>query len=154
MVVLCKLTNGCDVDVQVVRGTPAAPPAQLLRATGPALRGAAGLGAWELAARPPAGSPPPVGRLLLVDSLGSAPSSGYREPTVLLLDRVGGEEDVPQVLHLPNAQQLRPLPNDKCSSVCSTIISAHISATAYIFARATQQNKLLSAQVLCRGAWR
>ena len=105
----CTLIKRRGVDVQVVRGTPAVPLAQLLRAAGPALRSAAGLGAWELAARPPAGSQPPVGRLVLVDSLGSAPPSGYREATVLLLDRVAGEEDVPQVLLLGSLLVLQAL---------------------------------------------
>lgn len=83
-----------------MRGTPAAPLAQLLRAVGPALRAAAGLGAWELVARPPPGSPPPMGRLLAAASLGAAPAGGFAEPTVLLLARVGGEEDVPQVCRM------------------------------------------------------
>lgn len=126
-----------DVDVQVVRGTPAAPLAQLLRAAGPALRSAAGLGAWELAARPPAGSPPATGRLVMADSLASAPAGGYRGPTALLLDRVGGEEDVPLVLRPPTAQQLRPMPNKMCSTRCPLIL--HMSAIAYMFACATRQ---------------
>ena len=109
---VCRAVLRSDVQpvgVQVVRGTPAAPLAQLLRSAGPALRGAAGLGAWELAARPPAGSPPTIGRLVLVDSLASAPVGGYGEPTALLLDRVGGEEDVPQVLSRPGQSSSREM---------------------------------------------
>jgi len=91
----------------VVRGTPAAPLAQLLRVAGPALRAAAGLGAWELLARPPGGAPA-VGRVLVSPNLAAAPAGGFREPTILLLERVGGDEDVPQARARPGpARQVR-----------------------------------------------
>jgi len=95
---------------QVVRGTPAAPLAQLLRGAGPALRAAAGLGAWELLARPPGGAPA-VGRVLVSPGLAAAPAGGFREPTILVLERVGGDEDVPQARARPGLTRQVRSPN-------------------------------------------
>ena len=148
-----RLCDRRDVDMQVVRGTPAAPLAQLLRAAGPALRNAAGLGAWELAARPPAGSLPVTGRLVLVDSLGSAPPSGYREPTALLLDCVGGEEDVPQVLLLAVLLESQANLQEMPLKATTKLLSGYCSECMLYLITYNLRNKLLSARELRRVAW-
>ena len=80
--------------LQVIRGTAAAPLSQLLTAVEPQLRSAAGLSAWQVVS-PAHGRA--AGRLEIAEQLRDVQHSRYMQPTVLLVDRVGGEEDVPEV---------------------------------------------------------
>ncbi len=80
--------------MQVIRGTAAAPLSQLLTALEPQLRSAAGLSAWQVIS-PAHGSA--AGRLEIVEQLRDVQHSRYMQPTVLLVDRVGGDEEVPEV---------------------------------------------------------
>ena len=80
--------------LQVIRGTAAAPLSQLLTALEPQLRSAAGLSAWQVIS-PAHGSA--AGRLEVAAQLRDVQHSRYMEPTVLLVDRVGGDEEVPEV---------------------------------------------------------
>lgn len=87
---LCKSCSG----LQVIRGTAAAPLSQLLTALEPQLRSAAGLSAWQVIS-PAHGSA--AGRLEIAEQLRDVQHSRYMQPTVLLVDSVGGDEDVPEV---------------------------------------------------------
>ena len=78
----------------MIRGTAAAPLSQLLTALEPQLRLAAGLSAWQVIS-PARGSA--AGRLEIVGQLRDVQHSRYRQPTVLLVDCVGGDEEVPEV---------------------------------------------------------
>ena len=78
----------------MIRGTAAAPLSQLLSAIEPALRLAAGLGAWQVVS-PAAGAV--TGRLEIAAALAHVQHARYAQPTVLLVDAVGGEEDMPEV---------------------------------------------------------
>lgn len=81
--------------VQVIRGTAAAPCSQLLSAIEPALRAAAGLGAWQLVSAGAGGAA--AGKLVVAEKLAHVQHAPYPEPTVLLVDSVGGDEDIPDV---------------------------------------------------------
>jgi len=76
---------------EVVRGGPAAPVAQLLRALDPLLRKLANLGAWQIISPVRAS-----GRLACVDTLASVQLDTYAEATVLLARHVGGDEEIPE----------------------------------------------------------
>ena len=78
----------------MIRGTAAAPLAQLLAAVEPALRAAAGLGAWQVVS-PARGEA--AGKLEAVRALAHVQHMRYAEPTVLLVDAISGEEDIPEV---------------------------------------------------------
>ena len=80
--------------LQVIRGTAAAPLSQLLTALEPQLRSAAGLSAWQVIS-PARGSA--AGRLETAERLRDVQHSQYAQPTVLLVDSVGGDEEVPEV---------------------------------------------------------
>lgn len=77
----------------MLRGTLLAPLSQLLQLLEPALRERSGGSAWVVAS-PANGCA--VGELLLVPDLASAQRLVYDKPTVLLAERVGGEEEVPE----------------------------------------------------------
>lgn len=79
--------------MQVLRGTAAAPLAQLVDAWEISLRLAAGMGGWRLVSPGPSGGV--TGIVNVVDSLTSF--AGSSSPTILVLKAVGGEEDMPQV---------------------------------------------------------
>lgn len=79
---------------QVIRGTAAAPLSQLLTSLEPKLRSAAGLSAWQVIS-PAQGTA--VGRLETAQQLRDVQHSRYPQPTILLVDRVGGDEEIPEV---------------------------------------------------------
>lgn len=79
---------------QVIRGTAATPCSQLLSLLDPALRRAAGLGAWQIIS-PASGTA--TGKLEVAERMAHVQHASYREPTVLLVDSIGGEEDIPEV---------------------------------------------------------
>ncbi|KAK9860996.1 hypothetical protein WJX84_011575 [Apatococcus fuscideae] len=79
---------------EVVRGTMAAPLAQLLAILDTALRAALGLGAWRILSRVPAYDPV-VGHVVQAASLAAVQYQTYDEPTLLIADCVSGEEEVP-----------------------------------------------------------
>jgi alpha-glucan,water dikinase len=76
---------------EVIRGGPAFALALLLRRLDPLLRQAAGLGGWQVIS-PAAAS----GRLRVVARLIDAQGERFAEPTVLVADHVGGDEEVPE----------------------------------------------------------
>ena len=80
--------------MQVIRGTAAAPLSQLLTSLEPQLRSAAGLSAWQVVspAQGHAG-----GRLEAAAQLRDVQHSRYQQPTILLVDRVRGDEEIPEV---------------------------------------------------------
>ena len=80
--------------MQVIRGTAAAPLSQLLTSLEPQLRSAAGLSAWQIVspAQGRAG-----GRLEAAAQLRDVQHSRYQQPTILLVDRVQGDEEIPEV---------------------------------------------------------
>ncbi|CAK0872577.1 unnamed protein product [Prorocentrum cordatum] len=88
---------GVDADTlglfseQVARGGAAAPLAQLLRVLDPMLRGMADMGAWQVISSFEA-----QGRVLCVSGLASLQHASLEEATVLVAERVGGEEDIPE----------------------------------------------------------
>lgn len=88
--------------LQVIRGTAAAPLSQLLTALEPQLRSAAGLSAWQVIS-PAHGSA--AGRLELAEQLRDVQHSRYAQPTVLLVDRMGGDEEVPEVRQAHSSSQ-------------------------------------------------
>ena len=79
----------------MIRGTAAAPCAQLLAALEPALRAAAGLGAWQLVSAGAGGAA--AGKLVTAEKLAHVQHARYPEATVLLVDSISGEEDIPEV---------------------------------------------------------
>lgn len=85
--------HGHAVDVfaeEVVRGGAAAPLSQLLRVLDPLLRTMSDMGAWQVI------SPVEVtGRFVVVKTLADVQFHTYEEPTVLVAERVGGEEEIP-----------------------------------------------------------
>ncbi len=82
--------------VQVVRGTMAAPLAQLLVVLDTGLRQALGMGAWRVLSRGPA-SAPATGCVRHAASLATVQHLCYEQPTLLIVDRVSGDEEVPLV---------------------------------------------------------
>lgn len=76
---------------EVVRGGPAAPLAQLLAVLQPAVAAAAGLPPWAIVAPGP-DNKTVTGRLVVSTTV---EGKGFKEPTVLLVEKVGGDEDVP-----------------------------------------------------------
>jgi alpha-glucan, water dikinase len=76
---------------EVIRGGPAFALALLLRRMGPLLRQAAGLGGWQVIS--PAAA---AGRLRVVGRLIDVQGERFAEPTVLVADHVGGDEEVPE----------------------------------------------------------
>lgn len=91
--------------VQVIRGTAAAPLSQLLTALGQGLRAAAGLGAWQIIS-PASGSA--AGRLELAARLKDVQHSRYPQATILLVERVGGDEEIPEVGGCPHCCPVCP----------------------------------------------
>jgi alpha-glucan,water dikinase len=76
---------------EVVRGGPAFALAKVLRHLDPLLRRAAGLGGWQVISPATA-----WGQVRAVDCLVSVQAERFAQPTVLLADEVGGEEEVPE----------------------------------------------------------
>lgn len=79
---------------EVVRGQPAFLLSLLLHRLTPMLRRTAGLGPWNLVSLG-AGAGSVEGRVLFLDQLGSTLGTRFREPTVLVLDRLEGSDDLP-----------------------------------------------------------
>ncbi len=75
---------------EVVRGGPTFPLSLLLRHLDPLLRKEAGLGGWQIISPATA-----VGRLRPVESLLAVQAENFPEPTVLVADHVGGNEEIP-----------------------------------------------------------
>lgn len=76
---------------EVVRGGPAFALSLLLRRLDPILRKAAGLGGWQVIS--PSST---FGRVRLTDKLISVQGERYTEPTVIIADAVGGNEEIPE----------------------------------------------------------
>jgi len=81
--------------MQLVRGTAAAPLSQLINVLELALRREAGLGLWQLVS--PGRGPCVCGRLEAVGALAEVQGKQYVEATVLLVDVLGSDEDIPEV---------------------------------------------------------
>jgi len=75
---------------EVVRGGSAAPLSQLLRALDPILRKVANLGSWQIISPVEA-----CGRVACVEALSSVQYAVYSEATVLVAQKVGGDEEIP-----------------------------------------------------------
>ena len=67
---------------------------QVLSIVDPLLREAGGLGSWQVIS---AGQGQCRGRVVVAASLGDVQEQQYEEPTVLLVQLVGGEEEIPEV---------------------------------------------------------
>ncbi|KAL3148765.1 COP9 signalosome complex subunit 8 [Trebouxia sp. C0009 RCD-2024] len=78
---------------EVVRGSSAAPLAQVVSVLAPTLRQMAGLSSWDVIS-PASGLA--VGRLVVVQALSQVQDMHFQEPTVLLVQHIGGEEDIPE----------------------------------------------------------
>jgi alpha-glucan,water dikinase len=76
---------------EVIRGGPAFALSLLLRRLDPLLRKQAGLGGWQVIS-PAAAS----GRLRVVGKLIDVQGERFAEPTVVVADHVGGDEEVPE----------------------------------------------------------
>lgn len=76
---------------EVVRGTPAFVLSQLMRQIDPLLRKTANLGNWQIISRGDG-----RGKLEFVSELKSVQSQIYNCPTVIIADKVMGDEDVPE----------------------------------------------------------
>jgi alpha-glucan,water dikinase len=74
---------------EVVRGTSAAPVAQLLRVLEPRLRELANLGAWQVISPVQA-----AGTVVCVPTLGEVAAKTFEQPTVLIASHVSGDEDI------------------------------------------------------------
>ena len=67
---------------------------QVLSIVDPLLREAGGLGSWQVIS---AGQRQCRGRVVVAASLADVQEQRYEEPTVLLVQLVGGEEEIPEV---------------------------------------------------------
>ena len=67
---------------------------QVLAIVDPLLREAGGLGSWQVIS---AGQGQCRGRVVVAASLADVQEQRYEEPTVLLVQLVGGEEEIPEV---------------------------------------------------------
>ncbi len=76
---------------EVIRGGPAFTLSRLMRRLDPMLREQAGIGGWQVLSPAQA-----TGRVQVVGSLMSVQGDVYREPTVLIADKVTGEEEIPE----------------------------------------------------------
>jgi alpha-glucan,water dikinase len=75
---------------EVIRGSPPFVLSLLLRRLDPLLRAQAGLGGWQVISPAQA-----AGRVEVVESLLSVQGERYGEPTLLVTDKVSGEEEIP-----------------------------------------------------------
>ena len=75
---------------EIIRGTAAAPLSQMLRALDPVIRNVANMGSWQIVSNAEA-----EGIIVRVASLAEVVNVKYTQPTVIVADRVGGEEDIP-----------------------------------------------------------
>ncbi|CEG00106.1 Pyruvate phosphate dikinase,PEP/pyruvate-binding [Ostreococcus tauri] len=75
---------------EVIRGTAAAPLSQMLRVIDPIIRNVAEMGSWQIVSNAEC-----AGVIVPVRSLAEVQHVKYSQPTVLISDRVGGEEDIP-----------------------------------------------------------
>lgn len=101
----------------------AAPLSQLLAILDTALRAALGLGAWRILSPGPA-STPVVGVMVHTTSLAAVQHEKFEQPTLLIADRISGEEEVPLVNLLPAPW----LNNTGIVSMDSAMIPAHAPA--------------------------
>lgn len=76
---------------EVVRSGAAAPLSQILRVLEPKIRELAHMGHWQIISPTEA-----VGRVALVPRLAEVVSVRFQEPTVIVTDRVTGDEDIPE----------------------------------------------------------
>jgi len=75
---------------EIIRGSAAAPLSQMLRVIDPIIRNVAQMGNWQIVSNAEC-----AGVVVTVRSLADVQHVKYSEPTVLVADRVGGEEDIP-----------------------------------------------------------
>ena len=75
---------------EIIRGSAAAPLSQMLRVIDPIIRNIAQMGSWQIVSNAEC-----AGIVVTVRSLADVQHVKYSEPTVLVADRVGGEEDIP-----------------------------------------------------------
>jgi alpha-glucan,water dikinase len=76
---------------EVVRGQPFFVLSMLLRHLDPVLRKSASLGSWQIIS-PGRG----IGHVEIVPSLGSVQGKDFARPTVIVTDKVGGNEEIPE----------------------------------------------------------
>ncbi len=76
---------------EVIRGGAAFTVSRLMRRLDPLLRERAGIGGWQVLSPAQA-----IGRVQVVGSLMSVQGNAYSEHTVLIADRVTGEEEIPE----------------------------------------------------------
>ena len=75
---------------EIIRGTAAAPLSQMLRVLDPVIRNVANMGSWQIVSNAECS-----GVIVSVASLADVQNVKYSQPTVIIADRVGGEEDIP-----------------------------------------------------------
>lgn len=75
---------------EIIRGTAAAPLSQMIRVLDPVIRNVANMGSWQIVSNAACS-----GVVVSVNSLAEVQNVKYSQPTVIVADRVGGEEDVP-----------------------------------------------------------
>ena len=75
---------------EVIRGGPAFALSLVLSRLDPALRAEADMGAWQIISPDPA-----IGFVKRVDALASVMSDTFDRPTILIADKVGGDEEIP-----------------------------------------------------------
>lgn len=76
---------------EIVRGRPAFALSQLIRQLDPILRKAANLGNWQIISRGDG-----MGRLEIVNNLRTIQMKKYYNPTVIVADKVTGDEEIPE----------------------------------------------------------
>lgn len=76
---------------EVVRSGAAAPLSQILRVLEPKIRELAHMGHWQIISPTEA-----LGRVAIVPRLAEVVSVRFAEPTVVVTDRVTGDEDIPE----------------------------------------------------------
>jgi alpha-glucan,water dikinase len=76
---------------EVVRGRPAFVLSMLLRQFDPVLRKSAELGYWQVVS-PGAG----IGQVEIVDTMGSVQGKSFTRPTIIVTDKVVGDEEIPE----------------------------------------------------------
>jgi hypothetical protein len=110
---------------ECVRGASFAALAPLLRAADAPLRAAAGLGAWAIAATPPAGF---ASGAVRVAALADVQGESFAAPTVVVSPRLDGLEDTP-------------------AGTTAVITGAPVDVLAHVALRARAQGVLLAACV-------
>ncbi|MCP4577531.1 MAG: hypothetical protein GY846_14745 [Deltaproteobacteria bacterium] len=108
---------------EVVRGRPAFVLVMLLRHLNPILRKSADLGDWQVVSRGQG-----LGQVEVTDSLGAVQNKSYDHSTVIVTDKIGGDEEIPQGI----TAIITPDTTDIVSHVAIRARNAHVLiATCY-----------------------